>query len=110
MTEQASAAGLPTPEIEDDGGCVTVRFRHSQFVPPSITGDISNPEDRRKLILALLDSVEESLTRREIYARLDPGVSERQVRTTLEELRDGGMVLTTARGPLTRWKRVEGAR
>ena len=110
MAEQASAAGLPAPEIEDDGGCVTVRFRHRLLVPPSITGDISSPEDRRKLILALLDSVEEGLTRREIHARLDPGVSERQVRTTLEELRDGGMVVTTARGPLTRWKRVEGAR
>ncbi len=110
MAEQASAAGLPAPEIEDDGLAVTVRFRHSQFVPPSITGDISRPEDRRKLILALLDNVEEGLTRREIHTRLGPNISERQVRTTLEKLRDSGMVVSTARGPLTRWRRMEGAR
>ena len=33
MAELTSSAGLPIPEIEDDGGCVTVRFRHGQFVP-----------------------------------------------------------------------------
>ncbi len=104
MAEQASAAGLPAPEIEDDGGCVTVRFRHSQFVPPSITGDISRPEDRRKLILALLDNLEEGLTRREIYTRLGSGVSERQVQRALKKLKDRGLVVSTNRGPVTRWR------
>ena len=33
MAELASSAGLPAPEIEDDGGSVTVRFRHGRFVP-----------------------------------------------------------------------------
>ncbi len=106
MAEQARAAGLPTLEIEDDGGCVTVRFRHSQFVPPFITGDISKPEDRRQLILALLDSVEGGLTRREIHARLGPGVSERQVQRALKKLKDRGLVVSTKRGPLTRWRHV----
>lgn len=106
MAEQARAAGLPTPEIEDDSGCVTVRFRHSQFVPPAITGDISRPADRRKLILALLDSLEEGLTRREIHAGLGPGISERQVQRALKKLKDRGLVESTARGPLTRWRHV----
>ncbi len=106
MAELASEAGLPTPEIEDDGGRVTVRFRHSQFVPPSITGDISRPEDRRQLILALLDSVEEGLTRREIHACLGSGVSERQVQRALKKLKDRGLVVSTKRGPLTRWRHV----
>ena len=110
MSALLSGAGLPAPEIEDDGGAVTVRFRHGQVIPWPITSDPSGPEDRRELILALLEGVEEGLTRREIYARLGPDVSERQVRTTLEELRDGGLVVSTARGPLTRWRRVEGAR
>ena len=110
MAEQANSAGLPAPEIEDDGGCVTVRFRHSQFVPSSTTGDISRPEDRRTLILALLDNVEEGLTRREIHARLGSGVSERQIRRALEELRDSGLIFSTARGPLTRWRSEQGAR
>ena len=102
---------FPTVErVPEDVGAVTVRFRHGLFIPRPITSDPSGPEDRRELILALLEGVEEGLTRREIYARLGPDVSERQVRTTLEELRDGGLVVSTARGPLTRWRRVEGAR
>ena len=33
MADLASSSGLPIPEIEDDGGAVTVRFRHGQFIP-----------------------------------------------------------------------------
>lgn len=62
------------------------------------------------MVLILLDGMQDGLTRREIHARSGPGVSERQVRTTLEELRDGGLVVSTARGPLTRWRLMDGAR
>ena len=110
MADMASKAGLPVPEIDDDGGAVIVRFRHGQPVPRPITRDVREPEGRRELILVLLDGAGEGLTRREIHARLGSGVSERQVRTTLEELRDSGLVISTARGPLTRWRRVGGAR
>ena len=109
IAELTSSAGLPVPEIEDDGGAVTVRFQHGRFVPKPTTSGVSGPEKRRKTILALLDGAENGLTRREIHARLGPDVSERQVRTTLEELRDSGLVTSTARGPLTRWRRVVGA-
>ena len=34
MAELASAAKLRPPEIEDAGGCVTVRFRPHRYVPP----------------------------------------------------------------------------
>ena len=34
MAEETTAAGLPPLEIEDKGGCVTVRFRHSRPPPP----------------------------------------------------------------------------
>ena len=61
-------------------------------------------------VLALLDHADQGLARREIYARLGPGVSERQVRRALEELRDRGLVVSTNRGPLTRWMRGQGAR
>ena len=33
MADLASRAGLPVPEIDDDGGAVTVRFRNGRFVP-----------------------------------------------------------------------------
>ena len=110
MADMASKAGLPVPEIDDDWGAVTVRFRHSQFVPQPITSGVSEPEERREMTLALLDSAEEGLTRREIHARLGPGVSERQIRRALEELKDRGLVVSTNRGPLTRWRRGQGAR
>ena len=107
MAELASNAGLPAPEIEDDGGTVTVRFGHGQFVPGrGRRGTI--PAERQATILALLERVEQGLTRREIHAYLGPAVSDRQVRRTLEELRDSGLVESTNQGPLTRWKRILG--
>ncbi len=105
MADMASSAGLPVPEIEDDGGAVTVRFRHGRFVPRPTTSGVSGPEERRETILALLEGVEDGLTRQELHARLGPTVSERQVRRALSELKNGGLVVSTNRGPLTRWRR-----
>ena len=104
IAELTNSAGLPAPEIEDDGGAVTVRFRHGRFVPRPTTSGVSGPEERRKTILALLEGVEDGLTRQELHARLGPEVSERQVRRALSELKNGGLVVSTNRGPLTRWK------
>lgn len=50
----------------------------------------------------------ETRPHREIHARLGSGVSERQVRRALEELRDKGLVFPSNRGPLTRWRRDTG--
>ena len=105
MAEMATRAGLPVPEIEDASGAVTVRFRHRQPLPPS-SGSTSGPVERRELILALLDRVEDGLTRREISSRLGSAVSERQVRRALEELRDAGLVVSPGRGRTGRWKRA----
>ena len=50
MAELTASAGLPRPEIEDAGGCVTVRFRPSRYVPPQRVGrDVT---ERQRLILA----------------------------------------------------------
>ena len=107
MAELASAAGLPMPEIEDDGWCVTVRFQHGRFVPERRRGG-TNPEERQEEILALLERAQDGLTRAEIRARYSPTVSERQVRRALEGLRNRGLVVSTNRGPLTRWRRAGG--
>ena len=95
MADLASSSGLPVPEIEDDGGAVTVRFRHGR--------------SRLQEVLVLLDSAKDGLTRREIHARLGSRVSERQVRRALEELRDRGLVVSPGRGRSGRWRRVQGA-
>ncbi len=109
MAALTSEAGLPVPEIEDDGLCVTVRFRNVRFVHQPGDGKVS-PAQRREAVLVLLDGTEDGLTRREIHARLGPGVSERQVRRTLGELKDRGLIVLTNRGRLTRWRRGQGAR
>ena len=103
MAEMASDAGLPVPEIEDDGASVTVRFRHGRLVPQRHR-DVNSPEERREAILVLLDGAEDGLTRREIHARLTPGVSERQVRRALEDLKSRGLVVSPGRGQTRRWK------
>ena len=89
MADLASGAGLPVLEIDDDGGAVTVRFRHSLFVPQPERAEAS-PAKRREMILALLDSASDGLTRRDISARLAPHASERQATRDLEALRSGG--------------------
>ena len=106
MAELTSAAGLPAPEFEDDGGAVTVRFRHGQFVPRR-RSPAASPAERREEVLGLLESAEDGLTRREIQARLGSGVSERQVRRALEELQDKGLAVSPGRGRSGRWKGTE---
>ena len=103
------------PEIEDDGGAVTVRFRHgielratAEFGPTTGSAKLSVARLSER-VLALLDRAYQGLARREIRARLGPSVSERQVRRALEELREKGLVASTNRGPLTRWRRDQGA-
>ncbi len=106
MAELTSDAGLPVPEIEDDGGTVTVRFRHGQFVPQP-RGGRASPAMRREEVLALLDRSEAGLTSREILTYLGPVVSERQVRRALEELKEKGAVVSPGRGRSGRWKRTK---
>ena len=103
MADLASAAGLPVPEIEDDGDCVTVCFRHGQFVPQQ--RGLAEPAQRQESILALLARADGGLARREIRDRLGPVTSDRQVRRMLEELKDRGLIVSTGRGLAARWKR-----
>ena len=105
MADLASSSGLPVPEIEDDGGAVTVRFRHGQFVPQP-EGTEASPARRRAMILALLDSAADGLARRDMSARLAPHASERQVTRDLEALRERGLIASSGHGASARWKRV----
>ncbi len=108
MADLANTAGLPTPEIEDEGGAVTVRFRPVKHAAAAGTS-VNSPAERRDAILGFLDGADEGLSRREIHALLGPRVSERQVRRELTALSSRGLIASTGHGPLTRWLRVSGS-
>ncbi len=107
MADLANTAGLPMPEIEDEGGAVIVRFRPVKQSGAAGTS-VSSPAERRDAILSFLDSADDGLSRREIHALLGPGVSERQVRRELTALSSRGLIASTGHGPLTRWLRASG--
>ena len=101
MLELTERAGLPRPEIEDVGGCVTVRFRSSSYVPPvQVDQNISK---RQRAILAILESVAAGLPLREIHNRLKDG-SERQVREDLAILQTLGLANSVGHGRGAHWK------
>ncbi|MDE0684546.1 MAG: putative DNA binding domain-containing protein [Candidatus Poribacteria bacterium] len=104
IAEQVSAAGLPPPEIEDDGGCVTVRFRHGHPLIQQSTG--TDSIKRQEAILALLDRAEDGLALREIRAQLGPQTNERRLREDLAILKNRGLVAPVGYGRGARWKRL----
>lgn len=103
MVELALSAGLPCPEIEDIGGCVTVRFRPMHYVSPRHIGrDLT---ERQQTILTMLNESASGLALREIYARLDGQATERQVRNDLTNLRALNLAIPIGHGRGARWKR-----
>lgn len=104
MAELMQQAGLPRPEIEDTGGCVTVRLRPSRYVPPQRVGrDVT---ERQQAILTLLAGARAGLALRDIHARVGRDVTERQVREDLATLRILGLAIPSGHGRGARWKRL----
>ena len=104
MAELTTSAGLPLPEIEDSGGCVTVCFRHGQFVPSQ--RDISDLTEQQRAILELLDQSDRALALREIRSQLGSQTNERRLREDLAILKTRGLAKPTGRGRGARWKRL----
>lgn len=103
MAELAAGSNLPRPEIEDAGGCVTVRFRPGRYVPPiRVRRDVT---DRQRAILTMLDGAPDGLALHEIAARIGDGSTIRQVRSDLSVLRMLALVGTSGRGRGARWRR-----
>ena len=104
MAELTTSAGLPQPEIEDAGGCVTVRFRPGRYVPPRrVERDLT---ERQQAILALLDQVGRGLALREIIAQLKLQATRRQVQDDLAFLRTLALLVSSGHGRGARWRRL----
>ena len=103
MAEIAAASDLPPPEIEDAGGCVTVRFRPRHYVPPGrIHREIT---ERQQAILRALNEASDGLPLREIAAKFANEATNRQVRWDLDVLKVLELVDSSGRGRGARWRR-----
>ena len=103
MAEEAAAAGMPRPEIEEQGDSVIVRLRHGREGARTVAeGEGQVPAKTQ--ILTLLECVAEGMTRREILSRMRGRVSEAQLRRMLADLRDKGLVQLAGTGWSARWR------
>jgi ATP-dependent DNA helicase RecG len=101
IAELVALAGLPQPQIEDAGGCVTVRLRPGRYVPPQrVAHDLSGRQQR---ILALLEAAVDGLALREIRASLDAGVREWEVKDDLAVLKRLSLAGTHGHGRGAVW-------
>jgi ATP-dependent DNA helicase RecG len=101
MAELAKLAGLPPPEIEDAGGCVTVRFRPSRYIAPQRVARALSA--RQQSLLELLASVPGGLALRRIKSALPEAVQEWEVKADLALLKQLGLVETAGHARGARW-------
>lgn len=104
MAELTTSAGLPHPEIEDEGELVTVRFHNPHFVASA--PDPRELSEQQQVILELLARSDRSLALREIRALLGLQTNERRLRKDLSILKAWGLVDVTGYGRGARWKRL----
>ena len=101
MADLATASGLPRPEIEQRGDCVTVRFRRAEHLTDrEFEGDLT---EQQSAILTLLRRSGRSLALREVRSLLGQQANERRVREDLATLKAKGLAESTGRGRGARW-------
>ena len=101
IAELTQRAGLPRPEIVEAGGCVTVRFRPSRYVPPQRIGhDLTN---RQQTVLAVLGAGGSGLALRDLVARVSPRAQERELKGELAILKALGLARSSGHGRGARW-------
>lgn len=101
IVELMAQAGLPRPVIEDAGGCVTVRFLPTRYVPPQrVAHDLT---DRQRAVLAMLEGNLGGLALREMLGRLGPGVADWELKADLAFMKQLELVDPTGRGRGAYW-------
>jgi len=102
MGELTVRAGLASPEILEAGGCLTVRFSPTRYVPPRRVAQ--NVTERQQRVLLCLSESGTGLALREVHEKLGQGITERQARKDLEALRILGLTQATGHGRGSRWR------
>jgi ATP-dependent DNA helicase RecG len=105
MAELTRLAGLPLPEIEDRGGCVTIRFRPVRYLPPQRVA--RNLTEQQQRILSLLSGARPGLALRDILAGLENLPPEWDVKSDLTLLKQLALVDTNGHGRGAYWFLVD---
>jgi ATP-dependent DNA helicase RecG len=102
IAELSQQAGLPEPQIEDIGGCVTVRFRQTRYIPPHrVTHNLT---ERQRHVLALLEANRDGLSRRVILSGLQGQPTIGEVQWDLDVLRRLGLIDSFGHGLGAYWR------
>lgn len=101
IAELALSAGLPRPEIEDSGGCVTVRFLPTRYVPPQRVA--RNLTERQRQVLAHLAGSPGGAAVRDIATALGVSDSPWTIREDLAVLKGLELVRSSGWGRGARW-------
>jgi ATP-dependent DNA helicase RecG len=102
MEELTVRAGLARPEILEQGGCVTVRFAPSSYVPPQrVAQDVT---ERQQRVLAFLARHPGGAPVRDIAAGLGYSGTPRSLREDLTALKHLGLVTGEGWGRGARWR------
>jgi ATP-dependent DNA helicase RecG len=100
MAELTEKAGLPRPEIEEQAGCVVVRFRPSRYIPPrQVKQDLT---ERQRAILAALQGTG-GLALREIKQQVPPPFEEWELKNDLAILKTLGLIDSEGHGRGAYW-------
>lgn len=101
IVESTQGAGLPRPEIEEGGGCVTVRFRPSIYLPPRrVARDLN---ELQRTVLATLEASPDGLALRHLRERMNEEVPEWVLKEALAALKHLGLVRVNGRARGARW-------
>jgi len=113
ITQVCEEAGYSIPTWRELGTVVRVAFNpHSateEKIQPSEPTETSELTSRQQTIMTLFEK-EKELTAKEVIERLDVAVSERTSRLDLFELKKRGLLMTTGKGPSTRWSYLQNLR
>ena len=101
MEELTVRAGLPRPEILEAGGCVTVRFSPTRYVPPQRVAQ--NVTARQQRVLLCLSSAADGLALRDIRGALGDEIVEWEIKNDLAALKHLGLVDTKGYARGARW-------
>lgn len=102
IVQECREMGMKLPEWRD----ATLGVRLTLYAATGRAGTVIKPNERQETLLKAL-SVGDKIETREFLKRFGAGISERQARRDLGELKDAGFLERVGAGPTTAYERTE---